>query len=174
MLLKRSTIKCLANQCLMIQSEVIITPHNWPKYPIPPPCRFKNVINDRCAEDSASGTEEVRTAPFVRTIFSRLGVYTFVNFAFLSRKNTKRFGISTLNCPLVLAALFPSGKSRISPTAQIEGCDSSCSVGRTFTKPPGESDVGPRASDIQAVFGLGPYVGTYETCSRGWSATSKG
>ena len=47
MLLKRSTIKCLANQCLMVQSEVMIRPHNWSRYPIPPPFRFKNVISDQ-------------------------------------------------------------------------------------------------------------------------------
>ena len=47
MLLKRSTIKCSATQCLMIQSEVMIRPHNWPRYPIPPPYRFKNVISDQ-------------------------------------------------------------------------------------------------------------------------------
>ena len=101
------------------------------------------------------------TAPFVKTMFSGGGVYVFVSFAFRCRRNAKRFGTSTLKCPCAFVALFPSWKSRISPTAQIEECDSSCSVGRTFTNPPDESDVGPRALDIHAVFGLGPYVGTY-------------
>ena len=93
-------------------------------------------------------------------MFSGLGVYFFVNLAFLSRKNANRFGMSTLNCPLALAALFPSGKSTISPTAQMEEWDSSCSVGCIFTKPLEESEFGPSASDTQAVFGFGPYVGT--------------
>jgi len=71
--------------------------------------------------------------------------------------------MSTLSCLFALVALFPSGKSRMSPTAQIDGCDSNCSVGCTFTKPPGESEFGPRALDIQLVFGLDPYVGTLGT-----------
>ena len=106
------------------------------------------------------GEKKGRTAPIVRAIFSGLGVYFFVNVAFLSRRNTNRFGISTLSCPFTLLALFPSGKSRMSPIAQMEECDSSCSVGCIFTKPPGESESGPNELDIQAVFGLGPYVGT--------------
>lgn len=43
MLLKRPTIKSLANKRLIIQSEVMVKPHMFPKYPIPPPCKFENV-----------------------------------------------------------------------------------------------------------------------------------
>ena len=122
----RSTIRCLANQCLMIQSEVMVRPHNWPKYPIPPSCRSKR--RHRRLARRREMREERRTAPLVRRMFSGLGAYVFVNLAFLSRKNSSRFGMSTLSCPFTLAALFPSGKSRMSPTAQIDGCDSNCSV----------------------------------------------
>lgn len=106
--------------------------------------------------------EKRLTAPVVRRMFSGFGVYFFVNVPFWSRKKTNKFGMRTLNCPFIFAALFPFGKSRISPTAQIEGCDSNCSVGRTLTNPSDDSEFWPRASDIQAVFGLGPYVGTYK------------
>ena len=47
MLLKRPTIKSLANKRLIIQSEVIVKPHIPPKYPIPPPCRSETVIISR-------------------------------------------------------------------------------------------------------------------------------
>ena len=112
------------------------------------------------------------TAPLVRTIFSGLGVYFFVNLAFLSRKNTNKFGMSTLSCLGAFVALFPSGKSRISPTAQIDGYDSSCRVGCIFTKPSGDSEFGPRELDTQAVFGLGPYVETWGGNSQDQSVTT--
>ena len=42
----------------MIQSEVIIVPHNWPRYPIPPPCRLGKVVNDQRAADPTNTRKE--------------------------------------------------------------------------------------------------------------------
>ena len=137
-----------------IQSEVTIKPHNWPRYPIPPPYKSKQNCQWRIRKKKQR--KRRRTAPVVRTIFSGPGVYPPGSVAFLSRKNTNRSEIRTPICLFTFAALFPFGKSRMSPTAHIEGCDVSYSVGCTLTKPSAESELWPRASDIQVVFDLCP------------------
>ena len=115
MCLKRSIVKCLANRYLMTQSEVIVRSHNMARYPIPLSCMSIQETSStiRAPQDHGEMTE----TPLIRTILSGLGIYLFANLVFLSRKNTSRFGMNTLDCPVALVVFCSSGKSIISPTA---------------------------------------------------------